>query len=98
MILVSLMLGDTAVFSIENGDKTNKMWLESPSAKLKYEFLNWITLASMDHGEPAPARIVDASETHLRESHLDAFMGPVSAKSRSEDDVEYVKKNTVGFL
>ncbi|KAF9572027.1 hypothetical protein EC968_010432 [Mortierella alpina] len=80
--------GDTAVFSIENGDKTNKMWLESPSAKLKYEFLNWIALTCMDHGEPVPAPVVDASEAHRRESHLDAFMGPMSAKGRPEEDVE----------
>ncbi|KAF9941438.1 hypothetical protein BGZ67_005020 [Mortierella alpina] len=80
--------GDTAVFSIENGDKTNKMWLESPSAKLKYEFLNWIALSSMDHGEPVVTPVVAVSETPRRESHLDAFMGPVSAKSRAEEDVE----------
>ncbi|KAF9272344.1 hypothetical protein BGZ68_002499, partial [Mortierella alpina] len=80
--------GDTAVFSIENGDKTNKMWLESPSAKLKYEFLNWIALASMDHDEPEPAPVVDVSGKLRRASHLDAFLGSVPAKSRPEEEVE----------
>ncbi|KAF9959004.1 hypothetical protein BGZ72_010444 [Mortierella alpina] len=79
---------DTAVFSIENGDKTNKMWLESPSAKLKYEFLNWIAITTMDHGGPEPTLVVDASATLSRQSHLDAFMGTVSAKSRPEEDLE----------
>ncbi|KAF9950342.1 hypothetical protein BGZ72_007987 [Mortierella alpina] len=42
---------DTALFSIINGDKTNVMWLESPSVKLKQEFLNWIAVSLMDRGE-----------------------------------------------
>ncbi|KAG0354050.1 hypothetical protein BGZ54_001875 [Gamsiella multidivaricata] len=45
---------NTAVFSIINGDRTNVMWLESPSAKLKNEFLNWIAIATMDHRQPEP--------------------------------------------
>ncbi|CAO3571872.1 unnamed protein product [Mortierella alpina] len=42
---------ETALFSIVNGDKTNVMWLESPSVKLKQEFLNWIAVSLMDHGD-----------------------------------------------
>ncbi|KAF9975890.1 hypothetical protein BGZ73_000288 [Actinomortierella ambigua] len=46
---------DSTLFSIVNGDRTNLMWLESPSAKLKQEFLNWIAVALMDYsGEPEP--------------------------------------------
>ncbi|KAF9556391.1 hypothetical protein EC968_008304 [Mortierella alpina] len=45
---------DTALFSIANGDKTNIMWLESPSLKLKQEFLNWIAVSLMDHGDTDP--------------------------------------------
>ncbi|KAG0235277.1 hypothetical protein BGX31_004301 [Mortierella sp. GBA43] len=38
---------DTALFSIFNGDKTNIMWLESPSVKQKHEFLNCIEISLM---------------------------------------------------
>lgn len=38
------------MFSIANASKTNVMWLESPSLKLKYEFLNWIAISLIDHG------------------------------------------------
>ncbi|KAG0280219.1 hypothetical protein BGZ95_010897 [Linnemannia exigua] len=41
---------DAALFSIANASRTNVMWLESPSLKLKYEFLNWIAISLMDHG------------------------------------------------
>ncbi|KAG0325797.1 hypothetical protein BG000_001681 [Podila horticola] len=61
---------DTAVFSILNGDRTNVMWLESPSNKLKSEFLNWITISLMDRGEPATPVIQDSK---LRRSSLDMF-------------------------
>ncbi|KAG0040375.1 hypothetical protein BGZ82_003381, partial [Podila clonocystis] len=61
---------DTAVFSILNGDRTNVMWLESPSNKLKSEFLNWIAISLMDRGEPAmPA----AQDTKMSRSSLDMF-------------------------
>ncbi|KAG9068764.1 hypothetical protein KI688_011049 [Linnemannia hyalina] len=43
---------DAALFSIANASRTNVMWLESPSLKLKYEFFNWIAISLMDHGEP----------------------------------------------
>ena len=35
------------MFSIVNGDRTNEMWLESPSMKLKYEFMHWIAISTM---------------------------------------------------
>ncbi|KAF9181700.1 hypothetical protein BGZ49_004807, partial [Haplosporangium sp. Z 27] len=40
--------GTNVVFTIVNGDRTNVMYLESPSAKLKCEFLNWIAISTMD--------------------------------------------------
>ncbi|KAG0265531.1 hypothetical protein BG011_004559 [Mortierella polycephala] len=43
---------DSALFSMINGDRTNVMFLESPSLKLKYEFMSWIYISRMDHGEP----------------------------------------------
>ncbi|KAG0202456.1 hypothetical protein BGX28_005032 [Mortierella sp. GBA30] len=81
---------DTAVFTIENGDKTNKMSLESPSAKLIYEFLNWIHISLMDRGEPEERPVVNAPQAgiHRRSSldTLDAFVN--STKRRVEDDME----------
>ncbi|KAG0083915.1 hypothetical protein BGZ93_004838 [Podila epicladia] len=43
---------DTTLFTIANGDRTNMMWLESPSLKLKNEFMNWFSIAAMGRGEP----------------------------------------------
>ncbi|KAG0262782.1 hypothetical protein BG011_009703 [Mortierella polycephala] len=77
---------DTAVFTIINGDKTNDMWLEAPSAKLKYEFLNWIAISTMDHGELDSEVSKAPSSTVHRVSSLDAFMG--SHKDLVDDDAE----------
>ncbi|KAG0048418.1 hypothetical protein BGZ83_006602, partial [Gryganskiella cystojenkinii] len=35
---------------MNDNHKTNVMWLESPHAKLKSEFLNWLAISRMDHG------------------------------------------------
>ncbi|KAF9183117.1 hypothetical protein BGZ51_004224 [Haplosporangium sp. Z 767] len=57
---------DSALFSMINGDRTNFMRLESPSLKLKYEFMNWVYLSRMDHGEPDQQSDSDSdSETRL---------------------------------
>ncbi|KAG0230773.1 hypothetical protein BGW42_000747 [Actinomortierella wolfii] len=40
---------DSTLLSIVNGDRTNHMWLESPSCKQKQEFLNWISVATMGY-------------------------------------------------
>ncbi|KAG0219378.1 hypothetical protein BGX33_003309 [Mortierella sp. NVP41] len=61
---------DAAFFSIANASRTNVMYLESPSLKLKYEFLNWIAISLMDHGEP------DLQEEARREAAMDAFLKP----------------------
>ncbi|KAF9090050.1 hypothetical protein BGX29_011697 [Mortierella sp. GBA35] len=61
---------DAAFFSIANACRTNVMYLESPSLKLKYEFLNWIAISLMDHGEP------DLQEEARREAAMDAFLKP----------------------
>lgn len=42
-----ILIGDTTLFTITNGDRTNLMWLESPSLKLKNEFMNWFAIAMM---------------------------------------------------
>ncbi|KAF9190924.1 hypothetical protein BGZ51_008073 [Haplosporangium sp. Z 767] len=77
---------DTAVFTIFNGDKTNVMWLEAPSAKLKYEFLNWIAISTMDHGELDNEALKAPPSTVRRVSSLDAFMG--SHRNLLDDDAE----------
>ncbi|KAI8595326.1 hypothetical protein EDD21DRAFT_391511 [Dissophora ornata] len=66
---------DTAVFSIANGDRTNTMWLESPSWKLKCEFLNWIAISTMNHGEPESDQTVAPQPKVISRSNLDMFLG-----------------------
>lgn len=61
---------DAALFSIANASRTNVMWLESPSLKLKYEFLNWIAISLMDHGE------LDPQEEARREAAMDNRLKP----------------------
>src|SRR5690348_4458787 len=43
----NIQIGDTAIFTLYNGDRTNIMSLESPSTKLKYEFINRIAISLM---------------------------------------------------
>ncbi|KAF9297617.1 hypothetical protein BGZ74_009755 [Mortierella antarctica] len=74
---------DSAVFSILNGDRTNMMWLESPSNKLKSEFLNWITVSLMDRGEPATLATQDSK---LSRSRLDMF----TPSERNNDESQNV--------
>ncbi|KAF8938262.1 hypothetical protein BGZ58_001251 [Dissophora ornata] len=64
---------DTTLFSIMNGDKTNLMFLESPSVKQKHEFLNWIAISLMDHGEPEEAA-EDARMKSNRPSYIDSVV------------------------
>ncbi|KAF9908159.1 hypothetical protein EC991_010179 [Linnemannia zychae] len=61
---------DAALFSIANASRTHIMWLESPSFKLKYEFLNWIAISLMDHGEP------DLQEEERQQAAIDEFLKP----------------------
>lgn len=64
-----MFIGDAALFSIANASRTNVMWLESPSLKLKYEFLNWIAISLMDHGgnynhHPSSFQVLYPTNTH----------------------------------
>ncbi|KAI7827088.1 hypothetical protein BC939DRAFT_94490 [Gamsiella multidivaricata] len=54
---------ETAFFSIMNGDKTNIMWLESPSVKQTHEFLNRIAISLMDCIDTDPPQAVAESPT-----------------------------------
>ncbi|KAF9929211.1 hypothetical protein FBU30_001771 [Linnemannia zychae] len=61
---------DSTIFSIANSSRTNVMWLESPSLKLKHEFLNLIAIVLIDHGEP------DLQEEAWRETAMDIMLKP----------------------
>ncbi|KAF9915167.1 hypothetical protein BX616_006739 [Lobosporangium transversale] len=72
----------TAIFSMLNGDRTNIMCLESPSVKLKCEFINWIAISVMDHGDVESDHTIDSSKPHGGIG-FDAFMD--SKKHQSEN-------------
>ncbi|KAK3847256.1 MAG: hypothetical protein J3R72DRAFT_512370 [Linnemannia gamsii] len=72
---------DAALFSIANASRTNVMWLESPSLKLKYEFLNWIAISLMDHGEP------DLQEEARQQAAMDEFLKPGLFNMKTNIDI-----------
>ncbi|KAG0328496.1 hypothetical protein BGZ99_005191 [Dissophora globulifera] len=76
---------NAAVFSILNGDRTNVMWLESPSVKLKDEFLNWIAIGVMDHEVPENEQTVSSPKV-LGRSSLDMYIG--GSKGNMEEDFD----------
>ncbi|KAF9941173.1 hypothetical protein BGZ67_005624 [Mortierella alpina] len=79
---------DTALFSIVNGDKTNVMWLESPSVKLKREFLNWIAVSLMDRGD-SDSCAEKVSEMRRRGAEVNKFLksDPRSQKHLPDQEV-----------
>ncbi|KAF9130521.1 hypothetical protein BGW39_002979 [Mortierella sp. 14UC] len=80
---------DTAIFTLYNGDRTNVMSLESPSTKLKYEFLNRISMSLMGREE---AEIDGLSIAKPKETkyHFNSFlnMSTGTLRDRSEDGAE----------
>ncbi|KAG0219395.1 hypothetical protein BGX33_002984 [Mortierella sp. NVP41] len=82
---------DTAVFSLLNVDGTNIMSLESPSTKLKYEFLNRITMSLMGR-EEAEGDALPARKSKETRQHLNSFlnMSTGTLRDRSEDGIEDV--------
>ncbi|KAG0373993.1 hypothetical protein BGX24_010967 [Mortierella sp. AD032] len=72
---------DAALFSIADASRTNVMWLESPSLKLKYEFLNWIAISLMDHGEP------DLQEEARQQAVMDEFLKPGLFNMKTNIDI-----------
>ncbi|KAF9145237.1 hypothetical protein BGX30_009818 [Mortierella sp. GBA39] len=72
---------DAALFSIANASRTNVMWLESPSLKLKHEFLNWIAISLMDHGEP------NLQEEARQEAAMDDLLKPGFINLNTELDI-----------
>ncbi|KAF9172561.1 hypothetical protein BGX20_005382, partial [Mortierella sp. AD010] len=53
---------NATLFEIINGDKTNPMWLESPSLKQKDEFLNWIAICLVGRESKRISQIVTVSK------------------------------------
>ncbi|KAF9935062.1 hypothetical protein FBU30_008555 [Linnemannia zychae] len=80
---------DTAIFSLYNGDRTNVMSLESPSIKLKYEFLNRIALSLMGHEETESSALVETKPKVMR-NHFNCFlnMSTGTLRDHSEDGTE----------
>ncbi|KAF9971139.1 hypothetical protein BGZ65_010610, partial [Modicella reniformis] len=74
---------NSAVFSIVNGDLTNEMWLESPSVKLKYEFINWIDISTMGHNEANNQEPVSAAHDNLQNNKTSLMD---LERERSEED------------
>ncbi|KAF8946534.1 hypothetical protein BGZ47_000264 [Haplosporangium gracile] len=72
---------DAALFSIANASRTNVMWLESPSLKLKYKFLNWIAISLMDHEEP------NLQEEVRREAAVDNLLKPGLIDLKTDLDI-----------
>ncbi|KAF9349794.1 hypothetical protein BGX26_011957 [Mortierella sp. AD094] len=86
-----------AVFSIINSDRTNVMCLESPSVKLKYEFLNWIAVSTMDYGE-VEDELIPAPQTKLpKNSSLDFLTANMDGhEEKSElDEMNETAKETM---
>lgn len=80
---------DTTLFTIMNGDKTNVMWLESPSVKLKNEFMNWFAIAVMGRGEPEVACSVIAESSG--KTHLDLLVE--NSVKRTPTKIELKERN-----
>ncbi|KAG0347247.1 hypothetical protein BG005_000297, partial [Podila minutissima] len=89
---------DTTLFTIANGDRTNVMWLESPSLKLKNEFMNWLSIALMDRGEPKVACAALADEpckTHLDTLVESSTKPPTKGELKQRDGNTLIDLTTV---
>ncbi|GJJ68928.1 hypothetical protein EMPS_01274 [Entomortierella parvispora] len=86
---------DSSLLTVVNGDKTNVMSLESPSLRQKYEFLNWVSICLMDHGEifePDPTQTVSIKKQRDR---LDGHPNSASEKPNYDRGI-VVKKGEFG--
>ncbi|KAG0033395.1 hypothetical protein BGZ82_006124 [Podila clonocystis] len=88
---------DTTLFTIANGDRTNVMWLESPSLKLKNEFMNWFMIALMGRGEPEVAcALADGpSKTHLDTLVESSTNPPTKGELKQRDGDTLIDLTTV---
>ncbi|KAK3822536.1 MAG: hypothetical protein JOS17DRAFT_321278 [Linnemannia elongata] len=81
---------DTAIFTLYNGDRTNIMSLESPSTKLKYEFINRIAISLMGHEEAERDAFSEAKPKDTNRHHINSFlnMSTGTLHDRSEENTE----------
>ncbi|KAG0026806.1 hypothetical protein BGZ81_006085 [Podila clonocystis] len=88
---------DTTLFTIANGDRTNVMWLESPSLKLKNEFMSWFTIALMGRGEPevACALADEPGKTHLDTLVESSTEPPTKGELKQRDGDTLIDLTTV---
>ncbi|KAF9344429.1 hypothetical protein BGX26_004373, partial [Mortierella sp. AD094] len=80
---------DATLFAIVNGDKTNAMWLESPSFKQKDEFLNWIAICLMSREN----KFIRTTELKDSKTYLDApFLQDSKKRERdmNKENVDYM--------
>ncbi|KAF9549468.1 hypothetical protein EC957_003857 [Mortierella hygrophila] len=81
---------DTAIFTLYNGDSTNIMSLESPSTKLKYEFINRLAISIMGHEEAEHDAFSETEPKDTGRHHFNSFlnMSTGTLRDRSEDNTE----------
>ncbi|KAF9297661.1 hypothetical protein BGZ88_009341 [Linnemannia elongata] len=81
---------DTAIFTLYNGDRTNIMSLESPSTKLKYEFINRIAISLMGREEAERDAFAETKPKDSGRHHFNSFlnMSTGTLRDRSEDSTE----------
>ncbi|KAG0280486.1 hypothetical protein BGZ95_009973, partial [Linnemannia exigua] len=83
---------DTAIFSLYNGDRTNIMSLESPSSKLKYEFLNRISMSLMGHEEAEIDALSVAKPKENQQHNINSFLnmstGTLYDRSADTEDAD----------
>ncbi|KAG0050093.1 hypothetical protein BGZ83_005145 [Gryganskiella cystojenkinii] len=89
---------DSTLLTIVNGDKTNIMSLESPSLKQKYEFLNWVAVCLMDHGEflePDPTQCASIKKQRARLDDAE-HRHPLSSERQDDYDMDRYSKRVSG--
>ncbi|KAF8948136.1 hypothetical protein BGZ47_006244, partial [Haplosporangium gracile] len=81
---------DTAIFSLYNGDRTNIMSLESPSTKLKCEFINRVAISLMGHEESERDAFSEKRPKDTRRHNFNSFLNMSTGmlRDRSEDSTE----------
>ncbi|KAF9405649.1 hypothetical protein BGZ94_003428, partial [Podila epigama] len=78
------------LFTIANGDGTNMIWLESPSVKLKNQFLNWFAISLMDERDPVVS--FTSKEGTEGTTHLDLLNERIT-ESSAKTEVDQSKED-----
>ncbi|KAG0013281.1 hypothetical protein BGZ80_011176 [Entomortierella chlamydospora] len=89
---IFLVPADSAVFTITNSDRTNVMCLESPSVKLKDEFLNWIKISAMGHEEVEDELIPAPRAKPPKDSSLDFLIANINSYEEKSEGVDLIRE------